>query len=298
MSAPELTPERDFAGRQCLGKRSEQEDAYAFSEILGADGTPNGLLIVLADGMGGHSAGHEASNLAVRAFVAAFHGGNSGLPARLTAALHAANAAISEAIKASPESLEGMGTTLVGAAVTPEGLAWISVGDSPLYLHRGGQLHRINDDHSFRPILREMVEKGEITQEQAVHSSLRNRLRAALTGDEIAMVSAAAAPTYLLKGDLILVASDGIQTLTDDAIAKGIEETPDADASKTAEGLLQAVLTAAKPKQDNTTVAILRPPLAWFSRGPSKTMDEAEDTKPFVPRERRPPPAKKDAPPS
>jgi serine/threonine protein phosphatase PrpC len=279
MSAPELTPERDFAGRQCLGKRSEQEDAYAFSEIPGGDGTPSGLLIVLADGMGGHSAGHEASDLAVRTFVAAFHRRNSRLPARLTAALHEANTAISEAIKGSPESLDGMGTTLVGVAVTPEGLTWISVGDSPLYLHRGGHLQRINDDHSFRPILREMVEKGEITQEQAGHSSLRNRLRAALTGEEIALICAAVKPMYLIEGDLIIVASDGLQTLTEEEIAKGIEEARDGDAAEMAAGLLQAVLSAARPKQDNATVAIFKPPPAWFLRRPAIEADGSEKTK-------------------
>jgi serine/threonine protein phosphatase PrpC len=276
MSEPELTPETHFAGRQCLGKRSEQEDAYAFSEIPLGERAPGGLLIVLADGMGGHSAGQEASDLAVGAFVSAFLRGTSELSARLTAALHAANAAISDAIKASPESLEGMGTTLVGVAVTPEGLAWISVGDSPLYLHRAGQLHRINDDHSFRPILREMVEKGEITQEQAVHSSLRNRLRAALTGEEIALVSASVKPMFLTEGDLILVASDGLQTLSDEAIAKSIEEALHADAAEMAAGLIQAVVNAARPKQDNTTVAILKPPSAWFLRGSGKEADDFE----------------------
>jgi len=279
MSAPALTPEKDFAGQQCLGKRAEQEDAYAFSEIPGRDGAPGGLLIVLADGMGGHSAGHEASSLAVGAFVSAFHHRNSGIPARLTAALHAANAAISEAIKASPESLEGMGTTLVGAAVTPEGLAWISVGDSPLYLHRGGQLHRINDDHSFRPILREMVEKGEITQEQAVHSSLRNRLRAALTGEEIALVSVSPEPMDLVEDDLIVVASDGLQTLSDEEIAKEIGEARRADAAETANGLVQAVLSAARPKQDNVTVAILKPPSAWFPQGPVEKANVSEESR-------------------
>ena len=269
MSTPELTPERDFAGRQILGKRAEQEDAYAFSEIPGVDGAPNGLLIVLADGMGGHSAGHEASDLAVRAFVSAFHRKSSRLPAGLNGALHAANGAISEAIKASPESLEGMGTTLVAVAVTPVSLAWISVGDSPLYLHRGGQLQRVNDDHSFRPILGEMVEKGEITQEQATHSSLRNRLRAALTGEEIALVSASVKPLYLMEGDLILVASDGLQSLSDEVIAKIIEGARNADAAHTATQLLEAVVGLARPKQDNATVAILKPPSAWLLPPPS-----------------------------
>ena len=270
MSEPELTPDRDFAAEQCLGKRSEQEDAYAFSEMPGGDGAPGGLLIVLADGMGGHSAGHEASDLAVRSFVAAFCHRSSGLAARLSAALHAANTAISEAIKASPESLEGMGTTLVAAAATPGGLAWISVGDSPLYLHRNGKLQRVNDDHSFRPILGEMVEKGEITQEQAVHSSLRNRLRAALTGDEIALVSASEELLPLKEGDLILAASDGLQTLNDEAIAKIIDEARNTSAKETAAKLLQSVLGAARPKQDNATVAVLKPPSAWFSnRHPS-----------------------------
>ena len=286
MSAPELTPERDFAGRQCLGKRSEQEDAYAFSEIPGTGDAPGGLLIVLADGMGGHSAGHEASDLAVRAFVSAFHRKVSALPARLAAALHSANTAISEAIKASPESLEGMGTTLVAVAITPAGLAWISVGDSPLYLRRGGQLQRINDDHSFRPILIEMVEKGEITQEQATHSSLRNRLRAALTGEEIALVSASAKPLVLIEGDLILAASDGLQTLNDEAIAKIIEEAGDADAAQTATQLLEAVLGAARPKQDNATVAILKPSSAWLLQPAAPEPDDSEETKRVMPREK------------
>jgi len=264
MSAPVLTPEKDFAGRQCLGKRSEQEDAYAFSEIPGSEGTAEGLLIVLADGMGGHSAGHEASDLAVRAFGAAFHRGGFGLQARLSEALRAANTAILEAIKAAPESLEGMGTTLVAVAAVPGGVAWISVGDSPLYLLRGGELQRINDDHSFRPILREMVDKGEITQEQAAHSSLRNRLRSALTGEEIALVSASVKLLALIEGDLLLVASDGVQTLSDEAIAEVIQETRDADAAETADRLLQAVLAAARLKQDNATVAILKPPSPWL----------------------------------
>jgi hypothetical protein len=85
--------------------------------------------------------------------------------------------------------------------------------------------------------------------------------------------------------------------LSDEAIAKGIEEARHADAAETAEGLLQAVLSAARPKQDNATVAIFKLP-KWIVQRPAMTTDESDDTKPFIPLERRPATnAKIDAPP-
>jgi serine/threonine protein phosphatase PrpC len=57
---PLMIAEKDFAGRQFLGARTVQEDAYAFSEI-----SEVGMLVVVADGMGGHSAGELASELAL-----------------------------------------------------------------------------------------------------------------------------------------------------------------------------------------------------------------------------------------
>lgn len=264
MQKPALIPDKDFAGGQCIGKRSEQEDSYAFCEILTVEGEPCGVLMVVADGMGGHSAGHEASDLAVKTFVAAFQRKRTRISTRLLSALTAANDAISAAAKASPAELEGMGTTLLAVAVTPEGISWISVGDSPLYLLRGGELHRINEDHSFRPILHEMVERGEISAEQAAHSVLRHRLRAAVTGDEIALINVSPKPFPLLDGDLVLAGSDGLQSLTDEAIGHCLQDRREADALEVANQLLQAVLNVARPKQDNVTAAIFKPPVDWL----------------------------------
>lgn len=263
-----MIAETHFAGRQCLGKRALQEDAYAFSEIAleGADAAAKGLLLVVADGMGGHAAGSQASELAVRKFVAAFHRGGASVAARFAEALDVANAAIGEAIDAHPEELEGMGTTLVAAALTPAGLEWISVGDSTLYLwHRGG-LRRLNADHSFRPVLREMVERGELTPEQAATNSLRNRLRSALIGSEITLVDASLGPLPLDAGDVVIVASDGLQTLDDAALATTLARADADDASALATRLLHAVLAVEKPKQDNATVAIVKPPADWLSQ--------------------------------
>jgi PPM family protein phosphatase len=240
-----MTPEKDFAGRQSRGARQVQEDAYAFSEI--PDG---GILVVVADGMGGHAAGELASELAVKNFVAAFHETPGKIDNRLGKALKAANEAIANALKREPAH-EGMGTTLVGACATSAGIEWISVGDSPLYLWRDKQLQRLNADHSLRPVLREMSERGENVNPE---DSSRNILRAALTGDEIALIDQSPKPVPLRERDFVLVATDGIHTLSEVAIASTNLEP---NAATVAEGLIQAVLDAGNPKQDNITVAVL-----------------------------------------
>jgi serine/threonine protein phosphatase PrpC len=254
-----MIAERECAGRQCLGKRAAQEDAYAFSEIACGDGA-TGLLVVVADGMGGHAAGDLASDLAVRKFVAAFHRPGETVAERLATACEVANAAIAAAIEDDPDRCEGMGTTLVAAAFTPAGIEWISVGDSLLWLWRDGSLRRLNADHSFRPVLREMIERGELTEEQAAKSALRNRLRAALIGGEIALLDASPAAHPLQAGDVVLIASDGLMTLPERAIADLLGASTDAGAEEIATRLLRAVLDADKPKQDNATVAVVKPP--------------------------------------
>jgi serine/threonine protein phosphatase PrpC len=254
-----MIAEREFAGRQCLGKRAAQEDSYAFSEIDGGEGA-KGLLVVVADGMGGHAAGEFASDLAVRKFVAAFHRPGESIAARLATACDVANGAIADAIEDDPDRCEGMGTTLVAAAITAAGIEWISVGDSLLWLWRDGSLRRLNADHSFRPVLREMIERGELTEEQAAKSALRNRLRAALIGGEIALLDASPAPHPLSAGDVVLIASDGLMALSENAIADLLGASAEASAEDIATRLLRAVLDADKPKQDNATVALVKPP--------------------------------------
>src|SRR5688572_18685654 len=130
MTAPlALVAEKDFAGYQNVGKRANQEDAYAFSMIPARADAATGLLLIVADGMGGHVAGHLASETAVSAFAEGFHRGGETMADRFTCALDTANAALSSAVDADPAELQGMGTTLLAVAVTPLGLEWVSVGD-------------------------------------------------------------------------------------------------------------------------------------------------------------------------
>ena len=254
-----MIAEKDFAGRQLLGVRPVQEDAYAFSEIANAEGKIEGILLVAADGMGGHSAGERASDLAVKTFVDAFHATPRSVRDRLSKSLAAADDAIRKELQRDP-GLEGMGCTVVAVTMTAAGVEWISVGDSPLYLLRGSTLKRLNEDHSLRPVLQELAEREGRPVDDHHPTASGNILRSALTGDEIEMIDQSPEPLHLQRGDLILAATDGIHSLNEGEIVATCADSEEIEAAVLANGLVQAIENAANPKQDNVTIAVLKVP--------------------------------------
>ena len=119
---------------------------------------------------------------------------------------------------------EGMGCTLCGVSLTEAGIEWISVGDSPMWLARNGKLQRLNADHSMAPILAKQVELGELTEEEAKRHPQRNALRSAVIGDKMQHVDASKRPMKFRKGDRLVLASDGLETLSVDEIAGSLQE--------------------------------------------------------------------------
>ena len=231
------------------GARSYQEDAAAVRAHAG------GLAAVLADGMGGHAGGAVASEVASAGFLDAFLAAPGDERTRLAEALDLANAAIAERAAGQPE-LRGMGCTLVGASFGPASLEWISVGDSPLYLVRGGDIHRLNEDHSLAPEIDRLAALGRMSWETAKVHPRRHVLRAALMGSEIELIDASQTALALQPGDVVVLASDGIHTVPEAEIARLVAaaETPDA----AAEALIAAVAVVGDPHQDNTTVVVVR----------------------------------------
>jgi serine/threonine protein phosphatase PrpC len=245
------------------GARRYQEDAV----LLCPDATPAGspgeprpgtLLALLADGMGGHSGGAIASRTACEAFVQGFAEAWADVRERLMAGLGAANAAIERTVVADPR-LRGMGSTLVGASFGADGLEWVSVGDSPLYLVRGGEIALLNEDHSLAPALDRLALEGQITEEQARNDPRRHLLRSAVTGEEIELVDLSRQALPLEPGDHVLIASDGIHTLEPSEIARIVSDHADDGPAAIAAALIRAVESRRDPRQDNTTVVVVRP---------------------------------------
>jgi serine/threonine protein phosphatase PrpC len=211
----------------------------------------------MADGMGGHAAGEVASREAVTAFDKTFVDyPSASIPAKLGAALQQANAELSKLIKANP-SLNGMGCTLLGAHVSRAGLYWISVGDSLLLLFRNGKIVRLNADHSMTPVIEESVRQGKLTKQEAETHPSRNALRSAVMGDDLSLIDLPEKPFELLKGDVLLISSDGLLTLSDSQIADCVKKNSLAGADVIASALIKAVDQKKKPKQDNTTVQVI-----------------------------------------
>ena len=236
------------------GARKYQEDAAAFWPAAKA---PVPLIAVLADGMGGHAGGAIASRLVCETFIDRCVAAAGETSERLVAALDAANRSIEDAVRGQP-ALSGMGSTLIGAVFGADGLEWISVGDSPLYLYRREEIALLNEDHSLAPALDELAAKGEISADQARNDPRRHMLRSAVTGEELELVDLSAKVLAIEPGDYVILASDGIHALNPAEISRVVSGYANDGADAVAKAVIRAVLDVKEAHQDNVTVVAVR----------------------------------------
>lgn len=194
-------------------ERTENEDYYCYVEPE-EEGQflRRGRLVVVADGMGGHSGGQVASGLAVDALRNAFLDENapSDPQAVLVAGFTRAQQTIIDEAALRPQ-LHGMGTTCTAAILRDGELTYGHIGDSRLYLLRDGWLTQLSDDHT---LVNHLVKSGAISSEQAAVHEKRNVLTAALgmRSDQVA-ADFSNEPVRLRENDVIVLASDGLHGL-------------------------------------------------------------------------------------
>ncbi len=204
-------------------KRSMNQDSLLYSEMpLG--NLPN--LFLVADGMGGHSAGDYASLCTVRTIENEVMLSEDSEPVRiLKQAIEAANEEVYKKAGSEP-AYNGMGTTVVAGTVIDNILYVANVGDSRLYLVND-DIMQITRDHS---LVEEMVSSGEISREEARNHPDKNIITRAI--GVIDSVDIDFFEVDLRKGDLILLCSDGLTNmLNDEEILKIINETGDIEES-------------------------------------------------------------------
>ncbi len=210
------------AARTDLGQRRQtNEDSFAVEPARG--------LYLVADGLGGHTAGQVASGLAAQAAVNALttlEGATASLSEKLRIAITAANREVFETAEAKRE-LAGMGTTLVALLARGERIALAHVGDSRAYLVRSGKIRQLTDDHS---LVAELVRRREIPAHAAQQHPHRHVLTRALgVRRTVEPDLTELTPT---TDDIFVLCSDGLTGhVRDEEIAAEVSRDNDLDAA-------------------------------------------------------------------
>jgi len=235
--------------------RKNNEDSLAIEADL--------QLFVVADGVGGHSAGEVASRLAVEALVGFVRRSTEDIDItwpygidpdlsldgnRLRTAINLANRRVFRAAE-SHDDYTGMGTTLVGAIVAGSRLSVGSVGDSRLYLLSAGRLSQLTIDDTWAATV---LGSNGADPEVARHP-MRHVLTNVLGTREQAVVHML--ERELTAGDVLLLCSDGLHGVADDGVLEQVlrdETSPQAAAAR----LVQIALD--RGTRDNVTALVVR----------------------------------------
>lgn len=208
-----------------------------------------GILLIVADGMGGHSAGEVASGMAVELIPKLYYESKGEPQTALKGAVEEANRRI-YAAAAADDSKHGMVTTCTTLVILDGQAIAAHVGDSRLYMQRDGKIYRLTEDHSA---VMEMVKLGLITLEESrTHEDKNVILRALGTAPqvEVAMLE----PFSVNVGDQYLLCTDGLYDLVpDDEIERELTEAADIHAA----GERFITLAKARGGHDNITAGII-----------------------------------------
>ena len=214
------------------------------------NGDGRGTLTIVADGMGGHSAGEVASEMAVDLISQYFYSDeeNPG-PEALRNAIESANMEIYSSSMID-EAYSGMGTTVV-ALVIQNCIGYVAhVGDSRLYRLRDQNMERLTIDHSQ---VMEMVKLGIISLEDAQHHEDKNVILRAVGTQSFVEVEVSE-PFAIEPGDEFLLCSDGLCDMAnDDEIHRIWVNAPDVHAAS------EQLIAFAKQRggEDNITVGVI-----------------------------------------
>lgn len=233
-----------------IGNRKYNQDrvAYAYSN--------DALLMVLADGMGGHLHGELAASLSIDTFVESF-GQQAGMPiaepqAFLARTMRHAHERI---MKIAHDSSQGgfPGTTCVAALVHDGKVYWGHAGDSRLYLLRDGEVLVKTRDHS---VVHQWLELGVISAEEARVHPQRNQITNCLGGAEDMFYMEPGEAVELRSGDVLLLGSDGLWgPFTDRELAESFSALPLAEAL---DNLIVRAIEREGGRSDNVTGLVMR----------------------------------------
>ena len=228
------------AGRSEVGlHRSGNEDSALV----------NGVLIAVADGMGGHAGGEVASKVAITTLAQILPLLNNNemdsesLEDFLLNSLLEVDHEIGETADAN-DRLSGMGTTLTAIALYRDKAYVLHAGDSRAYRLRGKEFTQLTKDHS---VVQELIDSGAITEAEAVVHPQRSVLTNVFMGH--GNITPLLVQYDVKAGDKFLLCSDGLNTVVTNDEIKANMDNKDAIANLIS-------LTYERGAPDNVTIVI------------------------------------------
>jgi len=232
-----------------IGKRPYQEDS------LGVGVLSDGVLAVVADGMGGLSGGDRVSQKIVHTML---EYAQKLQPVHMDGALEAMVNGVNQEVNQmlGPEGIYKSGSTLLSVLVRRNRFHWITVGDSRIYYYHNGKLTQLNQEHNVGQEMLMRAARGEITYEEARNTPKKGRVTSFIGMGKLKYVDRSHQSIELEAGDRILLMTDGVfNALSDQTILSVLNGCPDIQAA--AKKLEALVLQFGNPRQDNFTAIIL-----------------------------------------
>jgi protein phosphatase len=191
--------------------RTQNQDTYLIETL-----DRNSVLCIVCDGMGGAKSGNVASTLAAEVFVEEVRQSwKSGMDSddveqMMRSAVKLANFTVYDQAQ-QLEEFSGMGTTLVALLVQDQEVTIVNVGGSRAYLVGQNGIRRLTTDHS---VVQMMVDRGELTPEQARNYPGKNYITRAIGPEAIAECDVFHLDVE--RDDCLLLCSDGLSNMVDD----------------------------------------------------------------------------------
>lgn len=236
------------SGRSWTANEEEPQDLLTYTQGY------YGTLLAVSDGMGGALAGEVASRIAVetvrdRMLQLQAHEvyGKMPFPERLRLAVEEANLIIHTDGQTN-QAHRGLGATFTAVATHGNHVYFAQVGDSRAHLIRQGKIHRVTKDQS---LVQQLIDAGQITEEEAETHSYRNVILQALGAHNNVNVEVNAVP--LCQLDTLVLCSDGLSgKMHSDEIAHIVNEA--ADFKSACQSLIN--LANERGGEDNITVVV------------------------------------------
>lgn len=243
--------EIEYAKVSALGDRSDNQDRAA---VVVAE---EAALMLVFDGMGGHSDGARAAETGLKVMQEKFMDARLPIFDPQGFLYMALSSAHDEVVRIGREIAVDFRprATCAICLVQEEGAFWAHIGDSRIYQLRDGKVLSRSRDHSHVEVL---VQEGAITEEEALDHPMRNFVECCIGGDSPVPDMSITGRQKLHPGDVVLACSDGLWSgLTDDDVAQ-IARTRDEKLTVSLKDLSVKALSANSPYSDNTTGTALR----------------------------------------